>query len=148
MIMHEHTPGKYKSRFYAFFHLLISPHKVFNYYIHGADICGDCGAHITVPYLYYSPITNALYAVFGFLLLLGVTQLPYLRFLVIVLGMLLFHHVYSAAIFAFAPWDAYDPEERSAGSCAVQAQGELGKKVFWLTIGLLISGRFFLILTH
>jgi hypothetical protein len=144
MIMHEHTPRKHKSRFIAFFHLLISPHKVFTYYINGADICGVCGTHITVPHLYYSPITNVLYAMFGLVLFLGVTPIPYLHFLVIVLGILLFHHVYSAAVFAFAPWDAYDPGERSAGSCAAQAKRELEKKAFWLIIGLLIPARFFL----
>ena len=144
MIMHEHSPSTHKSRFIAFFHLLISPRKVFTYCIRGADICSVCGANITVPYFYYSPITNVLYAIFGLVLFLGVTQIPYLHFLVSVLGMLLFHYAYSAAVFAFAPWDSYDLEIRSSTSCAEEAKSELEKKAFWLMIGFLVPARFFL----
>ena len=143
MIMHEHTPNKYKSRLVSFFHLLISPRKVFTYYIDGADICGVCGAHITVPHLYYSPFTHASYALFGFVLVFVIAALlPYLPILGSLLGAFLFHHIYSAAVFAFAPWDAYDPEVRSAGSCTAEAKRELGKKAFWLFCGFFAPAIF------
>ena len=135
MIMHEHTPCKYKSRFVTFLHLLISPRKVFTYYTDGADICGICGTHITVPYIYYSPITSVLYALFGFVMAFIVAMLSYLGVLAILSVAFLFHHIYSAAVFAFAPWDAYDPEERGGGSCVEEAKRELLKKAFWLILG-------------
>lgn len=142
MTMHEHTPSRHKSRAVTFFHLLISPRKVFTYYMDGANICSVCDAHITVPYFYYSPATKALYALFGLILFLGITKIPYLHFGVSLLGIVLFHHIYSAAVFAFAPWDAYDIEKRSSASCAEEAKRELGKKAFWLIIGFLASAKF------
>lgn len=142
--MHEHMPSKHKSRLVTFLHLLISPRTVFTYYMDGADICGICNSYITVPYLYYSPVTKALYALFGVGLFFIVTRVSHLRYLLALVGAFLFHHIYSAAVFAFAPWDTYDPEIRNAASCAEEAKREMEEKFYWLMIGFLFPTIFFL----
>ena len=145
MVMHEHTPSRYKSRFVTFLHLLISPRRVFTYYMDGADICDICGAYITVPYLYYSPITSFLYALIGFVLAFFVAlRISFMPILASLLGTLLFHHIYSAVVFAFAHWDAYDPEVRSSTSCAAEAKRGLIKKAGWLMFGFFLPVRFFI----
>lgn len=139
MILHEHTPCKHKSRLIAFLHLLISPRKVFIYYTDGADICGVCGTHITVPCFYYSPIANVLYVLFGiFLMFVASRLLPQLTLLGVLVGTLLIHHIYSAAVFAFAPWDAYDPEIRGSESCTKEAKRDQLKKGIALGLGIAI----------
>ena len=136
MIEHKHTPSRHKSRLVTFLHLLISPKKVFTYYADGADICGVCGAYITLPYLYYSPITSVIYVFFGIVLSVGLGMLPRIFGLTLISFMLL-HHVYCAAVFAFAPWDDYESEVRDAESYSREAQRSFARKFFCMIIGLI-----------
>jgi len=132
MDIHECNPSKYEAKIKIFLQFLIAPKKVFTYYVDGADICGVCGEHIVVPRFYYGLITNVLYGLFGFLLPFATFRLPiYLNVLAFMLGSYLFHHIYSAATFAFGLWDTYDPEVRSSASCTEEAEEGLVKKIFW-----------------
>ena len=135
MAMCNHLPFKSKNRVIAFLYLLISPRVVFTYYTDGADFCASCGSEITVPYFYYSGISKAIYAVFGIItyIILApiVRKVPVFCLIASFLCMLIFHHIYSAAVFSFAAWDAHDLNVRSFKSCAEQAKSELAQKVWW-----------------
>lgn len=140
--MHEHTPVKIQNRLLRFLYLLVSPKKVFRYYMDGADVCEICYANLELPYSYYSPVTKVIYALAGAAGGILAVKVGVLEWLIpLVLGVV-FHHIASAAIFAFCPWDVFDLNVRSGARYAEDARKELERKILWFGIAA-VNGAVF-----
>ena len=57
-----------------------------------------------------------------------------LEWLIMLALCVVFHHIASAAIFAFFPWDVFDLNIRSAACYAEDARKELERKILWFGI--------------
>lgn len=133
--MHDHTPSSCRQPIIRFLRFLISPVKVFRYCLDGSDVCAVCGVPLTLPWVYFSPITNWFYAIMGGLIWVIPTKLPLPKLLTAIMLSLLFHHFISSILLAFVPWEAYDPQIRSSKSIYNSAKKELEKKAIYLTLG-------------
>lgn len=143
--MHNHTPLKCANSFVRFLRYLCSPVTVFRYYRDGTDICDVCNTHIALPFVYFCPIVNVIYTLAGIAIGFIVLMLPYLWLLGLILLVLLFHHIATSFIFAFFPWEQFDPRVRSTNGWCQEAEAELRRKATYIAYGLLIAVPFALI---
>ena len=137
--MHIHSPIKQKDIFTRAIVLLFSPVKVFHYYTDGEDICDECRMPIALPWVYYSTITSIAYFLAGCAIGIGMSCMPFLKALTAVILMGIFHHIYSSVIFAVFPWEAYNPDIRSAKAWREDANKELAKKTRSIILGMLFG---------
>ena len=137
--MHEHTPITHKNIILRCLALLCSPVKVFRYYIDGYDICSQCGTTIALPYAYYGPVASILYILAGIGISIIMFVVPYLKEILALLILIVFHHVFSAIVFGCFPWIVFDPSERSTRAFFEDAKKALTKKSACYVIGLIVG---------
>lgn len=136
--MHNHTPSQYKNSFIRFAVFLLSPIKVYHYYIDGADYCSECNSSITVPTVYYSPYLKGMYILVGAACGYLFSGMHYYFIVPTALLLILFHHVVSAFILAFFSWEPYNPEKYSITYASARATVDIDQKVKCLFLGFLI----------
>lgn len=139
--MHNHSPCKRRYSIARFLWFILSPIETFRCYRDGYDYCAICKAEIVLPDAYFSLVIKLVYILAGVVIGFIAPILPFLNGLISLLLVIAFHHIVSAFVFAFFPWE--ENEMRSTDTIRADANKELYKKVFcllsWFGPALFIS---------